>query len=122
MNPTSLDHLGIFVSDLNESRAFCERTLGMTFVELDEDETVHMVTLRAGSQEVHLFRSKGEYVGPRHDHVALRVTRTELERAMTDMAARGIGYSGPHRYKDTRFIKVKDSDGLTWELIAAMAP
>jgi catechol 2,3-dioxygenase-like lactoylglutathione lyase family enzyme len=114
-----LDHIGIFVSDLDRSRAFYEQVLGMQLVERSEDADFWMLTLRSGDHEVHLFQPKspGPAVTPRIDHLAYRIERRDLDAAMADLARRGIAYSGPHRYQDTSFIKFRDAAGLTWELI-----
>jgi glutathione S-transferase len=117
----TIDHLGVFVSDLERTRAFLEEHLGMSFVEHDEDESVWMTTLRAGAQEVHLFRSKVEGIAPGLDHVSVRVSEEALERLVRELPKRGVSISGPHRYKNTRYVKLNDPDGITWEVLSLSA-
>ena len=113
----NLDHIGVFVSDLGRARSFYETHLGMEFVEAGEDDGVWMVTLKSGGQEVHLFKSKGEAVAPQFNHVSYRVDSQQFEELRTKLAAHGVACSGPHRYKNTRFIKFGDPDGLVWEYV-----
>lgn len=113
----ALDHLGLFVTDLERSRAFYEEVLGMRLVDRDEDEGFFMLTLRGGAREVHLFQPKAPDVPARIDHIALRVGPDAFEWHMADLRRRGIPFSGPHRYRGTRFVKLADPDGLVWEYI-----
>jgi catechol 2,3-dioxygenase-like lactoylglutathione lyase family enzyme len=112
-----LDHIGVFVSDLQRSRRFYERHLGMELVGEGEDEGMSMVTMRSGTQEVHLFRPKSGDVVPRFDHVSYRVDARRFDEVRTELAAAGIACSGLHRYKNTRFVKFTDPDGLVWEYV-----
>ncbi|MGE0173990.1 MAG: VOC family protein [Oligoflexales bacterium] len=113
-----LEHLGVFVSDLETSRRFYQERLGMSFVDASEDENVDMVTLRKGNQEIHLFKAKDPNIKPHLDHVAYQVSKREFDGTVEDFKRRGIAFSGPHRYKNTQFIKFKDPDGVTWEFVA----
>ena len=47
-----IDPVGVFVSDLRQSRKFYEEVLGLKFVEVNEDGFARM------PQEVHLFNPK----------------------------------------------------------------
>jgi len=119
LKPTSpLDHAGVFVDDLERARAFYERTLGMSFIENDEDDHVWMATLRSGAQEVHLFKSKTEAVRPHLNHLAFRVSKGDLAARLSALREEGIAFTGPHRYNNTSFSEFKDPDGLSSELIA----
>jgi len=114
-----LDHVGIFVSDLERARSFYQQNLNFEFVEEDEDETVWMMTLKGGGQEVHLFKAKSPGRSPHINHLAYRVSASQLESLMSDLKRRGVSFEGPERYKNTRFIKFKDPDGLVMEYICS---
>jgi catechol 2,3-dioxygenase-like lactoylglutathione lyase family enzyme len=113
-----MDHIGAFVSDLERAVAWCQDMLGMRLAAEDHDGGARMAVLRFGGQEVHLFEDKMGRTAPRLDHVAGRVRAPGLEEAMRRLGERGVAFSGPHTYQDTSFIKVRDPDGLVWELIA----
>lgn len=113
-----LDHVGIIVKDLATARLLCESLLGMRVVDESQDAAFRMLTLRAENHEVHLFEPRSGEVQPRIDHLAYRVTSAGLDEAMSTLTARGVAYTGPHRYGATRFIKFRDASGVTWEYIA----
>ena len=113
----SLHHIGIFVADLERSREFYEKHLGMQLVEQSEDDSAWMMTLQAGDQEVHLFQAKDTAARPHINHLAYWIDPEDLDPTMKDLTRRGIAFTGPHRYRNTVFIKFQDLDGITWECI-----
>ena len=114
--PLKLDHIGVFVSDLERAREFYEATLGMQLVERDEDDSHHMMTLRAGDQEIHLFQPKSSRAA-HLNHVSYRIDAARFDDFVRGLESRGVAYSGPHRYRNTKFVKFKDPDGLIWECL-----
>ena len=109
-----LDHVGVFVSDLDRSRIFYEETLGLALAAKSEDDAFRIWTFRRGGLEVHLFEPK-KTGAPRIDHVAIKATRAELDQRIEDLRRRGIAFTGPHVFEGTVFIKVMDPDGAMWE-------
>jgi catechol 2,3-dioxygenase-like lactoylglutathione lyase family enzyme len=116
-NMNNLDHVGIFVDDLDNSRRFYETILGMNFVEKTEDEHVWMVTLKRGQQEFHLFKAKEGSPTPHINHLSFEVTSTEFESKILELGKSNVAISGPHFFQNTKFIKFKDPSGITWEWI-----
>jgi glyoxylase I family protein len=113
-----LDHVGVFVSNLDDSKRFYVEVLGLDLIEEDEDEFVWMVSLKSKDQEVHLFKSKDPSTKAHLNHLAFRVSFDQLEALKSDLRNQGVKFSGPFKYKNTEFIKFKDPDGVTWEYTA----
>lgn len=113
-----LDHIGVMVKDLARSRRFYEEALGMRAEGETEDAAFRILTMRKEGVEVHLFESKRGPVPSRVDHIAFRVTGETLARVDAELRERGHDVSGPHAFEGTRFIKVRDPDGIPWEIIA----
>ena len=115
--PRRLDHVGVFVSDLERTRAFLEDVLGLELAERDEDEHFRIVELKRGDAEVHLFEAKSGPTKPHVNHLAFEVERERFDAFLDHLRWRRVAFSGPHRFKDTKFVKFEDPDGLTWECI-----
>jgi len=112
-----LDHIGVFVRDLERARAFYEGVLGLELAARSEDEAFRIWTFRHGAFEVHLFEPKKQG-DPRIDHVAVRVSREELDEKIKELRGKEISFSGPHRFEGTTFVKVRDPDGSVFEWTA----
>jgi glutathione S-transferase len=116
-DPGSIDHVTVYVSDLSRSTAFYEEHLGMRIISEHEDASAFTVVLRAGAQEVHLLKSKSA-IPPRVDHVSCLVSADRLSELLRELPKRSVPMSGPFEKDGARSIRIKDPDGVTWELLA----
>src|SRR5688500_18186164 len=96
--PYGLDHVNLHVRDVEESLRFYEGVLGLpkaTVMSRDEAGKPSFVGLRVGEQLVYLMK-RADYVPPadRHarglNHLCLLVERTDPERLMDGLRAKGI--------------------------------
>lgn len=101
---TGLNHLGARVSDVERSRDFYQRLLGMTVI---QDNTPGNCFLAAGENYFGLFRSDR----PAVDHFCFTVEGYSAGDAMSKLSALGLS---PHRVEDRVYFD--DPDGLQVQL------
>jgi catechol 2,3-dioxygenase-like lactoylglutathione lyase family enzyme len=92
IEPRSVVHFSIAVSDLNASRRFYTEILGLTFVQ--DAPALGMVFLRAGHDHVLLARSDAplqrDAKDRRRAHHAFKVDSEKYEEAKAFLASKGI--------------------------------
>lgn len=92
IEPRSVVHFSIAVSDLNASRKFYTEILGLTFVQ--DAPALGMVFLRAGHDHVLLARSDAplqrDAKDSRRAHHAFKVDSEKYEEAKAFLASKGI--------------------------------
>jgi catechol 2,3-dioxygenase-like lactoylglutathione lyase family enzyme len=92
IEPRSVVHFSIAVSDLNASRKFYTEILGLTFVQ--DAPALGMVFLRAGHDHILLARSDAplqrDAKDSRRAHHAFKVDSEKYEEAKAFLASKGI--------------------------------
>lgn len=124
--PYGLDHVNLHVRDVEASLRFYEGVLGLpeaTVMSSDKAGGPWFVELRVGEQLLHLMK-RADYVPPtaRHarglNHVCLLVERTDPEKLMAELRARGVRITGTRGKPEgpTFSVYVEDPDGHGVEL------
>lgn len=99
MKPTHIEHIGIAVSNLEESIAYYENVLGLKCYAVEEvkDQKVKTAFFQVGDTKIELLESTdsdgpiGKFVekkGPGMHHIAFAVDNTD--NALKDIEAKGI--------------------------------
>ncbi len=92
IDPKSVVHLGIAVSDLDAGRKFYTDILGLTLVQVAP--AIGMVFLRAGNDNVILAKSESPLQRSTNDsrraHYAFKVEPERYEKAKTFVASEGV--------------------------------
>ena len=122
IEPRSVVHFSIAVSDLNASRKFYTEILGLTFVQ--DAPALGMVFLRAGHDHVLLAKSDAplqrDAKDSRRAHHAFKVDSEKYEEAKAFLASKGIEVFEEEDRKKGVFVGrqfyVHDPDGSVIEL------
>jgi len=122
IEPRSVVHFSIAVSDLDVSRKFYTEILGLTLVQ--NAPAGGMVFLRAGNDHVILARSdaplRRELKDSRRAHHAFKVDADKYEAAKTFLASKGVEvFEEEHRDRGVfvgRQLYIRDPDGTVIEL------
>jgi catechol 2,3-dioxygenase-like lactoylglutathione lyase family enzyme len=122
IEPRSVVHFSIAVSDLDVSRKFYTEILGLTLVQ--NAPAGGMVFLRAGNDHVILARSdaplRREPKDSRRAHHAFKVDADKYEAAKTFLASKGVEvFEEEHRDRGVfvgRQLYIRDPDGTVIEL------
>ena len=121
IEPRSVVHFSIAVSDLEVSRKFYTEILGLTLVQ--NAPAGGMVFLRAGSDHVILAKSdaplRREPKDSRRAHHAFKVDADKYEAAKSFLASKGVEvFEEEHRDKGVfvgRQLYIRDPDGTVIE-------
>ena len=122
IEPLSVVHFSIAVSDLAASRKFYTDILGLTLVQ-DASSTLGMVFLRAGKDHVILAKSdtplERNAKDSRRAHHAFKVASDKYEDAKTYLATKGVEVFEEEDRKRGVFVGrqfyVRDPDGAVIE-------
>lgn len=114
MQPLQLHHASIRVDDLERSRAFYERLLGLRAIERPELGVAGR-WYGIGAGQLHLIEcaASGMALDPRGPHFAIEVA--DLDAARRELAAAGLEVLDPGGAQ----LWVRDPDGYVVELTAA---
>ncbi len=112
MQPLSVDHVAINVTDVGESVAFYTEVLGLTLRTDRPDLGISGAWLDAGGQQVHFVQAPV----PRNlgQHFALRVG--DLDAAVVELRARGVEVSDAGGVGESRQAFLLDPSGNAVEL------
>ena len=116
MQILELNHVAIYVKDVEKSVAFYKEVLGLALLPRPAFDFPGAWFRLGKSQELHLIgnRSDDVYQNKRR-HFALRVTSTE--EAEKKLKRKGVTYSGPGRRPDGAIqLFLQDPDGYFIEL------
>jgi len=113
-----LDHVGIYVSDLERSLGFYQEVLGLKLVERMEMGDVRIATLEMGGGLLELIQREGSPGKPPQgnwSHVALY--EPKFEEALARLESRGVEASTRQLDSGVRLCFFRDPDGHTIELM-----
>jgi catechol 2,3-dioxygenase-like lactoylglutathione lyase family enzyme len=120
---TGLDHVGLIVTDMDESLRFYQR-LGLTVLRTagPHADGSRSAVLRAGTQELNVFSRSGLAPSGRDDavgmdHFCLLVEAASVDEVIADLRRAGIDIAkGPDKRRDGVALFVRDPDGVRVEL------
>jgi catechol 2,3-dioxygenase-like lactoylglutathione lyase family enzyme len=115
---TALDHVGLFVTDMDRSLDFYTKGLGLTLLRRRDG----FAALKIGDAEFNVFcnpqQRTGEGAPRRVDHLCLVADYAAIDDLVAALGDAGIGIaSGPVKRSDGNALFVRDPDGLRVELL-----
>ena len=120
---TGLNHVGLFVKDIEKSKAFYTETLGFQITcdkVMDDGIKVCFVNLGDLTIEIVQFPEYSDKCDGYFDHIALMVD--DIEATMSDLAKKGVAFETeepvfmPVFDKGVRYIMFRGPDGEHLEL------
>jgi len=117
-----IDHVEVFVKDLEAAAAWYERVLGLKRLRLWEGEPI---MISAGDTKLALFQSEGaqgggDRFGPPSGsgwhRVAWRTSKDGFEAAQNHLRARGVSFRGPIDHEVAFSIYFADPEGNPLEI------
>jgi glyoxylase I family protein len=125
LKPKALDHVGLKVTDMDNSLRFYCDGLGLELLRRsDKGPGVASAVLRVGGQEMNLFSNPGFAAGasaddpPGLDHFCLEVESASIDELVSALARAGIAVvKPPVKRSDGVSLFVSDPDGCRVELI-----
>ncbi len=109
---TGIDHVVLYVRDVDRSRRFYEDLFAMT---VDHQSPGH-VFLRCGAQLFAIFQAEDDFeTGFELNHLAFRVEEGTYEDITGELKERGIQVSG--RSSDDRCVYFRDPDGYRLQIV-----
>ncbi len=114
----ALDHVALYVQDLQQSMSWYQSVLGMELRTRYQDATGYgnPVEMRANGVGIALFPSSPEQHAQHFDgHIAMRLTQANFEQAQAHLRQLGIDYKFVH-YTRCDGIYFNDPDGYQIEL------
>lgn len=118
----ALDHVGIFVTDMDASLRFYVDGLGMALLRRRGEGADGFAALGVGNAEINVFcnplsATPGNHGPQRVDHLCLTVESASIDDLMASLAAAGLPIaSGPVKRSDGMALFLHDPDGLRVEL------
>ena len=109
---SGIDHIVLYVKDVDRSRRFYVDLFGMS---VDHQSPGH-VFLRCGSQQFAIFQAADDFeTGHELNHLAFRVEEGTYEDITGELKERGIQVSG--RSSDDRCVYFRDPDGYRLQIV-----
>ena len=110
MDVTDL-HFELHVRDLGAARRFYVDQLGLPV--LQETPAMNLLAVLVGGSRMSIFGDRTDGAGSGHSQIILAVDN--IERAVTDLEAKGVQVSGPPVTAGAflRFVTTHDPDGNT---------
>jgi catechol 2,3-dioxygenase-like lactoylglutathione lyase family enzyme len=118
----ALDHVGIFVTDMDASLRFYVDGLGMALLRRRGTGADGFAALGIGNAEINVFcnprsATAGDHPPQRVDHLCLTVQSASIDDLVASLATAGLPIaSGPVQRSDGMALFVHDPDGLRIEL------
>jgi catechol 2,3-dioxygenase-like lactoylglutathione lyase family enzyme len=125
LKPKALDHVGLKVTDMDESLRFYCDGLGLELLRRsDKAPGVASAVLRVGDQEMNLFSNPAFAAGvsndnpPGLDHFCLEIESASIDELVAALGRAGIAVAKPPvKRSDGISLFVSDPDGCRVELI-----
>ncbi|MFI5000529.1 MAG: VOC family protein [Reyranellales bacterium] len=125
LRPKALDHVGLVVTDMNQSLRFYCEALGLELLRRsDRGAGVTSAVLRVGDQEINMFSgpenvSAGRDRAPNViDHFCFEVESASIDDVVAALRQAGVEVAkGPVKRRDGTSLFVSDPDGCRVELI-----
>jgi|SRR6516164_2333809 catechol 2,3-dioxygenase-like lactoylglutathione lyase family enzyme len=120
LRPRSFEHIGIVVTDLDQTLRFYVDGLGLKLLRRKGEGLVGSAALKAGQVEINVFSNPAAETGrlQRIDHLCLSMESATIDALIAALGEAGIPVaSSPVRRSDGIALFVRDPDGIRVELL-----